>query len=267
MDDQCQKADHGDGLAVALGAVLDQHAAQGEQGRGQGSAYDQRQRVVDHTGDRQPAKVYGKAREDAQNQRIVEHRPRHIARKGRTGLAPVAHELHHRDPQPVAKRRVDGDDRKVPDQRLGPIGAFGDRQPQQDRVGKETAEPDGHTVFPVAFEQDARAEQTQREADGRAGVEAEQQSRVERGREIQMRDRLEQQAGDREALREPHDPVDARDRKIPSPDRDIAKADDKEDGQDDFEKRLHERYGLGCGWRCRSGGFTPPRPRGVYRAK
>ena len=122
----------------------------------------------------------------------------------RARRAARAGDLHRGDAEAIAKRRMDRDDREVPGQRIGAIGFFGDGQPQQDRIGEQTAKPDGDAVFPIAFEDHPRADQSEYETDGCACVKTDQQARIKGRGQVNVGDGLKQKAGDREILRKPH---------------------------------------------------------------
>mgnify|MGYP006926388246 CR=1 FL=1 len=69
----------------------------------------------------------------------------------------IADHLHRGDPQRIAKGRVDGDDGIVADQVFGAIGALGDGEAEEQRVGEQADKADRDGVFPVAFEEVACA--------------------------------------------------------------------------------------------------------------
>jgi hypothetical protein len=153
--------------------------------------------------------------------------------------AAVADDLHHGHAERVAEGGVEGDDCEVRLERLGPVGAFGDRQAEQHAVGEQAGEADGDAVLPGAAEEEPRAEEPGEKARRRADVEAAQQRPVEPRREVEPGDPGEEQAGDREVLGELHQPVDARVGEGLEPDGEIARPDHEEDRQDDVDQRLH----------------------------
>ena len=238
MHQQGDGADHGDGLQIAFGPVLQQNTPQREESRGQGRLHDERQRVIHHARYRQARKVHRETGEDADDQRVAEHGRADGAQQQQAALPAIAHEFHDRDPQPVAEGGVEGDDGVIARQRRAAIGAFGDRQAQQDRIAEKAAKADGHAVFPVAAEEEPCPEDAEHEGNRRPRVEAEHQPRVEGGGQVKSRNRLKEQAGNGEILGELHHTVDAAYGKEPAPDRDIAKADHQKDRQDDIEQRL-----------------------------
>ena len=183
--------------------------------------------------------VDGKPQHDSDHQCIAEHGTGHGAGGLKGACTTVACDFHHRDAQAIAKRRVDRDNDKVAGQCRRAIGAFGDRKPQKQGIREQAAKADDDAVFQVAFQQIERHQRAKGETGRSPGVEGDQDAGIEIGRKVHACNRLKQQAGDRKALGELHDPVDARDRKGLGPDRDIAKADDKEDGQDHVKKGLH----------------------------
>ncbi len=192
-----------------------------------------------HARHRRTGQVHGKSQQDADHQRVVKDRPPDGAGRDQPSARSVVDDLHRRQPQRVAERRVQRDDRVVRLQGTCAIGAFGDRQAQQHRIREQAGKADGNAVGPGAFEEIPCPKQPRRKARRRPGVEAAQQRRVEILPQVERRDRAEQQAGDREILRELHQPVDARVRKDAPPDGEIAEAHDQEDRKDDLEKGLH----------------------------
>ena len=142
---------------------------------------------------------------------------RATARRGVGEPASVgAGELHRRDPEQVAERRVDRDDGEVRRQRVGAIGALHDRQPEQHRVREERAEADRHRLAGAAAEKAPGAEDAEDEGDDRADVERDEQPRVEHGPEVEVDKAAEQQAGHGEALGEDHQAVDGGGEKTPA---------------------------------------------------
>ncbi len=251
MQDERDGADIEDRAQVALGPVAVEHAAQAEQRRGKRRSREQRHRLGKDAGERQARQVDGEAEKDADDQRVVEHRGGDAARHRQGTRAAVARDLHRGHAQAVAERRVQGDDRVVRGQRVGAIGALGDRQAEEHGVGEQAAEADRHRIRPAAAEQEPRAQKPGEEACDRADVEAQEQRRVEAVAQVQPGDGAKQQAGDRELLGIAHQRLDAVVAEQPAPDRGIARADDQKDRQDHLEEGLHLRPPSGAS--CRHG--------------
>ena len=150
---------------------------------------------------------------------------------------------------------MDRDNRIIGFQCRGPIGAFGDRQPQQQRVREQTAKPDGDAIFPIAPKNIPRAQKPGQKPRESPGIETAQQQQIKILLQIQRRDGAEQQAGNGEILGEFHQPVHAGIAEIAFPDRQIAKADHEENGQDDVDQRGHWRIP----WK------TSMPPAGIFR--
>ena len=239
MQDQRHRADHRDDAEVALWPVTVEHAAKAEERRGQRRPHHQVERVGQHLRHRQVAEVHHEAEHDADHQRIAEDRAQHAERGRAQAAAPMAHQFHRGDADGIAERRVDRDDGIVPGQRAAAIGTLGDRQAKQERIREQPAKADRHTVFPGAAKDIARAEEGDAKAGQGSGVEAQEQPGVEVLRQVKRRDRAIQQAGQREPLRELHQPVDVGIAQVALPHRDIAEAQHEEDRQDDLDEGPH----------------------------
>ena len=248
MQDQRCGAAQGDGRHVAFRTIAIKDAAEAEQCGGQGSARDHVGGVPEPLRQGQPRlrqQVHRQARDDADDQRGAQH-PRQRTQghaPDRQATAAGAREFHHRDPEGVEHRRMDRDDRPVPGQRIRAVGAFRDRYAQEQRVREKTHEPDRHAVHRRPAEQEPGAPPTRRKGREGAGIEGDQQLGAKLGAQVQTRHRHEEQRGDREVLREIHQPIDTAGRKPAPPCHQIAEAHDQEDGQDDREQRRHVAAG------------------------
>jgi len=82
---------------------------------------------------------------------------------------------------------MDRDDCKVRGQRIGPIGPFCNRQPQQDRVRKQPAKANRDTVFDVPFKDMPRPKVTGAEPGQRTCVKGKQQRQIKARLQIKGR--------------------------------------------------------------------------------
>jgi len=122
---------------------------------------------------------------------------------------------------------MDRQDGEVALQCLGAIGAFGDGQAQQQRVGKEAGKADGHRIRHRAVEKPPRGQIPYAEAGEGPDVEGAKQPQVEGGGKVHL--------GRVHRCR----------RKQPAPRGRIAEADHEEDRQDDVQKGGHSVAGPG----------------------
>ena len=234
MQHERDKANECNHSEISVRTVAEQHAADTEQSRRKRRADHHIQRVCHGAWQAQIKDVEHRAQHDADHQRIVQHGVQNRAHGPDSGFAFGAHDLHRGDAQPIAKRRMHREDRIVGLKRVGPVGAFGDRKAQQNRVGKEAGKGDGDAVLPIALEHIARHQHAQSKPCGRAGVKADQKFWVKAVADIQRPDRFEQQAGNGEVLCELHQPVDRIVAEPTAPDGQIPRADHQKDGEDNF---------------------------------
>ena len=134
---------------------------------------------------------------------------------------------------------MDRDNRIVRLECADPVRPFRDRQTKQQGVGKEAAEPDRDTVFPVPPKDVACAQEANNKTCKCRGVIAAHQGQIKVLLQIKGRDRAKEQAGNGEALGEFHQPINASVAEISFPDCNIAEADHKEDRQNNVNQRSH----------------------------
>jgi hypothetical protein len=100
----------------------------------------------------------------------------------------------------------------------------------------------GHAVGPGPSEKEPRAQHSENEIHGRAGIEGSHQREIELLAEVQAGDAREQETGNGELLREDHQPVDRRVGEELAPDREVTGPDQEEDRRTTLRMPI-----IGCG--------------------